>query len=200
MIEKGISEKQIDALKEVGAMGAGHAAIALSQLLQQKINIAVVKVEIMPSDKFNAFMGGPEVLAAAVYIQMLGDMQGGLGLIFPRQDALKLMDILLHKQDSKIITELGQSALKEAANIISGSYLSSLSQLIPFKIALSIPRFTLDKISNIIPGIFDEILQPEKQCLALVTEFIESSNQIKGYYLFLPKQETLKKILEGLEV
>lgn len=187
-------------MREIGTVGAGHSAIALSQLLQQKINIAVVKVQIAPSDDFNAIMGGPDVLAMAVYIQMLGDMQGGLALIFKRDDALKLMDILLHKEESNIITELGQSALKEACNIISGSYLSSLSQLIPFKIALSIPRFSLDKISNIIPGIFDEIMRPEKQCLALVTEFIESSNQIKGYYLFLPKKEALQKILEGLEV
>jgi chemotaxis protein CheC len=200
MSETKLSEKQENALKEIGTIGAGHAAIALSQLLQQKINIAVIKVEVIPSKDFNEFIGGPDVLTAAVYIQMLGDMQGGLALIFKREDALALMDILLHKEESRIITEMGQSAIKEVSNIISGSYLSSLSHLIPFKIALSVPRFTLDKVENIIPGIFDEIMQPEKQSFSLVTEFIESSNQIKGYHLFLPKKESLQKILEGLEV
>jgi chemotaxis protein CheC len=201
MAEK-LSEKQIDALKEVGTVGAGHAAIALSQLLQEKINIAVVRVQVIPSDDFSKLIGGPDILSTAIYIQMLGDMQGGLALVFEREDALTLIDILLHKsgEKSNIITEIGQSALKEAGNIISGSYLSALSQLIPFKIALSVPRFSLDKVVNLIPGIFEEIMKPEKQCLSLVTEFVESANRIKGYYLFLPKHEALDKILQGLEV
>lgn len=49
-------------------------------------------------------------------------------------------------------------------------------------------------------GVFDEVMQPEKKSLALVTEFIESTSQIKGYFVFLPKKESWEKIIKGLKV
>lgn len=197
-----LTDKQLDALREVGSIGSGHAAIALSQLLGEKISIGILKVEVIPSDEFNRLVGGPEVLVSSVHTQLFGDMQGGLLLIFPRQDAINLADILLHKKkgSSKTITEMGQSALREVGNILTGSYLSAMSHLVPFKMALSVPKFGFDMVQMLIDEIFDEIMQSEKRCISLVTEFIESVNQIKGYYIFLPRRMTLERIIDGLAV
>jgi chemotaxis protein CheC len=197
-----LNEKQEDALKEIGTIGAGHAAMALSQMIGQKVNIAVVRVEIVPSDEFNQIVGGPETLGAVIYIQMLGDFKGGIFLFFKRTQALHLIDILLHKKkgETVMLSEMGMSALKEAGNILSGSYLSSMSQMVPFKIALSVPRFAFDMIGYVVEGIFREIMQTENKCLSLVTEFIESTNQIKGYFVFLPKKETMERILKEIDV
>lgn len=197
-----LSENQKDALKEIGTIGAGHAAMALSQMVGEKVNIAVVRVEIVPSDEFNQIVGGPDTLGAAIYIQMLGDFKGGIFLFFKRTQALHLIDILLHKKKGETImlSEMGMSALKEAGNILSGSYLSSMSQIVPFKLALSVPRFAFDMIGYVVEGIFGEIMKSEKECLSLVTEFIESTNQIKGYFVFLPKKETMERILKEVDV
>ncbi len=199
---KKLTEKQIDALKEVGSIGSGHAAIALSQLLGKRISIAVTRVEVVPSDEFNLFVGGPDTPVATIYLQILGDMRGGIILIFKREDALKLADILMQREKghTRILTEMDQSAIKEAGNIITGSYLSAMSLLISFKIALSVPRFAFDVVKEVMEGVFAEIMQPEKKGLSLVTEFIESSFQIKGYYIFIPRKESLEKILKGLKV
>lgn len=197
-----LTERQIDALKEVSSIGSGHAAIALAQLLGRKVSFGILKVEIMPSDEFNRLVGGTEHLVSGVYIHILGDMQGGIILIFPRDDAIRLADVLMNKQkgSSKIISEMGQSALKEVGNIMSASYLSALSHLVPFKLALSTPKFIFDMVQPLVEGVIEEIMIPEKKCVSLVTEFIESTNQIKGYYLFLPKKATLEKIISGLNV
>ncbi|MFH1542426.1 MAG: chemotaxis protein CheC [bacterium] len=202
MVDIKLNEKQIDALKEVGTVGAGHAAIAMSQMLQAKINMAVVKVEVVPSVDLNKSIGGDDMLAAGVYIQTLGDLQGGLVMIFEEAHAIKLANLLLSKygQKATMLTEASLSAIKEVCNIISGSYLSALSQLIPFKMAMSVPKFTIGQLGTILNGIFDEITQKKGESFGLVTEFVESTNQIKGYFLFLPKLESLDKILTGLEV
>jgi len=197
-----LNKWQLDTLKEVGTIGSGHAALALSQMLGERVNIAVVKVEVMPSDEFNTIVGGPDVLGASIYVQMLGELRGGIILFFKRPDALRLIDTLLRKKkgETVMLSEMGISALKEAGNILSGSYLSALSQMVSFRMALSVPRFAFDLVSFSIAGIFAEIMQPEKSCLSLVTEFIESTAQIKGYFVFLPKKETMEKILGGLKV
>ena len=196
-----LDEKQLDALKEIATIGSGHAALALSQMLGERVNIAVVKVEVVPSDEFNTIVGGPDVLGASIYIQMLGELRGGIILFFKRLDALRLIDTLLHKEkgETVMLSEMGISALKEAGNILSGSYLSALTHMVSFKMALAVPRFAFDLVSFSIAGIFAEIMPPEKNCLSLVTEFIESTTQIKGYFVFLPKKETMEKILGGLE-
>lgn len=197
-----LTEKQLDALKEIATIGSGHAALALGQLVGQRVNIAVVRVEVTPSDEFNRVVGGPDTLGASVYIQLLGDLTGGILLFFKRWDALRLIDTLLHKEKSKtvMLSEIGMSALKEAGNILSGSYLSTMSQMVPFKLALSTPKLAFDLIQYAVEGVFEEIMQPEKRCLALVTEFLESTHQIKGYFVFLPKKEALDKILKATDV
>lgn len=197
-----LTDKQMDALKEVGSIGSGHAAIALSQLLDQKISIGILKVEVIPSEDFVNLVGGPDVLVSGIYTQVLGDMQGAFLLIFPRQDAIDLADVLLHKKkgSSKIITEMAQSALKEVGNIMTGSYLSAMSHLVPFRMALSVPKYIFDMAEMLVSGVFDELLHPEKRCISLVTEFIESINRIKGYYLFIPRGEALERIINGLGV
>ncbi|MFH1791256.1 MAG: chemotaxis protein CheC, partial [Candidatus Omnitrophota bacterium] len=45
-----LTNAQLDALKEATNIGAGHAAIALSQLIGRKIMIAVTDSRIIPSD------------------------------------------------------------------------------------------------------------------------------------------------------
>lgn len=197
-----LDEKQLDAVKEIGTIGSGHAALALSQMIGKRVNIAVVKVEVVPSDEFNRIVGGPDTLGATIYIQMLGDLQGGILLFFQRLDALRLIDTLLRKEkgNTVMLSEMGISALKEAGNILSGSYLSTMSQIIPFKLALSVPRLAFDLIGFTMEGVFDEIMSLEKKSLSLVTEFIESTSQIKGYFVFLPNKETWEKIIKGLKV
>ena len=46
-----LSEFQKDALREMGNVGAGNAATALSQLLEKNISIDVPRVIMVPADK-----------------------------------------------------------------------------------------------------------------------------------------------------
>ncbi len=196
-----LSAHQQDGLKEIANIGSGHAALALGQLIGERINIGVVRVEVVPTHEFNVIVGGPNVLGAVVYLQTLGEMKGGILLFFKREDALRVMDTLLHREKGKtvMLSEIGISALKEAGNILSGSYLSAMSQMVHFKLALSTPKFAFDLVKFIMDGVLSELLAPEKKCLALVTEFIESTHQIKGYFVFLPRKETLEAIVSELE-
>jgi len=201
--ELSLSQKQLDALKEIGTIGSGHAALALNQLVGKKVNIAVVKVMIVSSDEFGGIVGGPETLGATIYLQLLGDLTGSIILFFKRPDALRLVDTLLNKEKGKTImlSEMGISALKEAGNILTGSYLSAMSQIVSFTLALSIPKFAFDLIGFVIEGVLDEVMKggPRKH-LAVVTEFIDSTNQIKGYFILLPHKEALEKVLKALKV
>lgn len=197
-----LDDRQLDALKEAGTIGSGHAALALSQMVGKRINIGVVKIELIPSQRVIGIIGDTKALVAGTYLKLLGDLQGVIMLVFSRQDALAIIDVLLQKEKdaSKTITEIGQSAIKEAGNILACSYLNTMGQLLDFKIALSIPKYVFDEAQGVFDEVFEEYIKDGEASMSLVTEFIEASSKIKGYIFLMPKKEALARILKGLKV
>ena len=68
---------QMDALREVANIGAGHAATALSQMTSQRIMISVPRISVTPLEDVPPHIGMPEEPVAAVLMNMLGDLTGG---------------------------------------------------------------------------------------------------------------------------
>jgi len=141
------SETQIDALKEAHNIGAGHAAIALSQMLNRKIMITVTRFEIIPSDIFlNTMIASTEKMCVGVYLRTLGDIQGALIFMFEKKSALQLSGLLLPREnhDTQFISEKAQSALKELASILTGTFFSVLSDMLGLKVFHKSPHFVFD--------------------------------------------------------
>src|ERR1043166_5887393 len=113
---------QLDALREVANIGAGHAATALSQLVGSKIMISVPTVNVARLEDVPPQVAPPDEPVAAVLLHMLGDLTGRALLVFPRRTAIRLAELLLRRSSGgdtgRIeLSEMEQSALKEAGNI-----------------------------------------------------------------------------------
>src|SRR2546422_907575 len=78
-----LKELQIDALREVANIGAGHAATALSQLTNRKIMISVPQINIVRLEEVPDLLGNPQDVVTAVLMHMLGDLTGRTLLLFP---------------------------------------------------------------------------------------------------------------------
>lgn len=57
-----ITSFHLDVLKEIGNIGAAHAATALSDLLGKKIDMKVPKVEMVPFHEMMELAGGSETV------------------------------------------------------------------------------------------------------------------------------------------
>ncbi len=88
---------QLDALREVANIGAGHAATALSQMTNQRIMISVPQINIAPLEEVPELLGHPQDVVAAVLMHMMGDLTGRTLLMFPEAVGRRLCDILLHR-------------------------------------------------------------------------------------------------------
>src|SRR5438093_10957506 len=86
---------QIDALREVANIGAGHAATALSQLTNRRIMISVPQINIARLEEVPDLLGDPQEVVAAVLMHMLGDLTGRTLLLFPDGVSRTLCDIPL---------------------------------------------------------------------------------------------------------
>ena len=119
-----LSERQLDALREISNIGAAHAATALSQMTQCATMIAVPAIKIVQLRTVSDLLDGADDQVVAVIMHMLGDLTGRIVFMMPEADARMLCDLLLGRQPAETATldELERSSLQETANIVGGAY------------------------------------------------------------------------------
>ncbi|HSN59082.1 MAG TPA: chemotaxis protein CheC, partial [Clostridiaceae bacterium] len=121
-----LSATALDALQEVGNIGSGNAATALSELLKMKVDMRVPSINIIPFDDIFTSIGGDEVVVGVV-VRVLGDIQGNILFVFEKDEALYIIEALTGKKD-EYVTEVGYSVIAEVGNIVASSYLDAISK------------------------------------------------------------------------
>src|SRR5258705_2059684 len=86
---------QLDALREVANIGAGHAATALSQMIGGTIMISVPTINVSRLEEVPPQISAPEEPVAAVLMHMLGDLTGRTLLVFPKPTAVRRAELML---------------------------------------------------------------------------------------------------------
>lgn len=202
-----LSKMQIDALKEVGNIGAAHAATALSQILDKTIMVSVSRFDILPLAEAYKTIGAADDQIVAVHLKLLGSVLGGIVLIFTLENAIKLSNIMGHTRDERMkddgrrtMDEMDRSSVKEAGSILSAAYLSAIGRFVELSLIPSIPKIDSGKISETLSGIFSEITKRAEVAFCIETSFIESSINLKGSFLLVPEVESLDPILKNLGV
>ena len=97
----------LDALKEIGNIGVGHAATALSQLLNRKVEISVPRTTICDIENFSSsILGDPEDPLAVVIAYTTGDLQVQLIGLFDSDCINQLLWILRKQKIAVDLTKL----------------------------------------------------------------------------------------------
>ncbi len=187
-----------DVLKEIGNIGAGNATTALAQLLNQKVDMKVPKVALLEFSEVGEAMGGEEQLMAGIYQLVEGDITGSIMFLLEEKSARTLVSSLMGTPPSEgEFSEMELSALKEIGNIITGSYLSSLSMLTNLKIVSSVPAISIDMAGAIMSVPAIEFGALGDKILLIQTAFSDDV-QLDGYFILVPDLESYDKILSSI--
>jgi chemotaxis protein CheC len=89
-----LNEVYIDALKELGNIGAGNAATSLGVLLNDDVAIGLPEVRVEDADDVVRALGGAEKMCVAVLINFDGDAHGVVLFILTMDDAIGITDII----------------------------------------------------------------------------------------------------------
>ncbi|MCM2674719.1 chemotaxis protein CheC [Alkalicoccobacillus plakortidis] len=141
-----IHSTHLDVLREIGNIGAGHAATSLSALLGKTIEMSIPEAKVIPFEELPERMGGTENEIAAIYAQIHGDTPGSVYFFSDVSESITLIQQLTGiSEDSKDQSqEYGQSAFLEAGNIVIGSYLSAFADLTGLKVSRGVPDLSID--------------------------------------------------------
>jgi len=199
-MNKRLSLFQLDVLREVGTIGAGRAATALSELIAKKVEITVPEVSLIPIENVSNLLEERDKLFFVIDMEISGDVSGRIFLLFSPDDARILAGSLLGKpkEGLDLRDELLQSSLKESANILSGSYVSALADMTNLNILISSPSLAIDMVGAILDFIFIQIAQYSEDALIIKTNLKVSDVNLEGLFLFFPSSESLTKIFTTL--
>ena len=189
---------QLDVLQEVGNIGAGNAATALSQLLNEKVDMTVPAVKIIPFDDIFSKIGVEEVVIGVI-VRVLGDIPGNILFTLEKEAALKIISKLTG-EEQEVISELGNSALCEIGNIISSSFMNAIAKLTNLTLMPSVPAVALDMMGAILSTTFIESGQFDEYILDLETQFLQENEKLNGHFYYIPMPGSLEKILNSLGV
>ena len=189
-----------DVLREIGNIGAGNATTALAQMLNTKVDMHVPKVDLLEFSEVGEAMGGEEQIMAGIYLIVEGDISGSIMFLLEKSSAkalvAKLMGTTGENPDGDF-DEMELSALKEIGNIITGSYLSSLSTLTNLNIYPTPPDICIDLCGVILSVPAIEFGAISDKMLLIATEFTDDI-KLEGYFILVPDLESYDKILTSL--
>ena len=195
---------QFDVLKELGNIGAGNATTALAKLINAKIDMKVPKVELLGFSDIAKVMGSEETVMVGILLMLEGDVNGMMMFLLEVESARnlvgKLMGIETNSDDEgKEFDSIQLSALNEIGNIITGAYLSALSDLTRLKIISSVPSLQIDMAAAILSIPAMEFSKIGDKVLLIETRF-DDETAIDGYFILIPELESYDVILNSLGV
>lgn len=201
-----LTELHIDALREIGNIGAGNAATSMATLINRRIKMEVPSVKIISFDDMMQIVGGPEELIVAMYFKIYGEVPSSVYLILSLEEAETLInrmvgDIHVDLQREEV-DEFALSALKEVGNIITGSYISALSDFINIHMQSSIPHLSIDMAGALLTVGLIELSQVSDYAILIDTEIQEgnASNGVHGHFFLLPEPKSFPKLFSALGI
>src|SRR3954466_3725962 len=195
---------QLDALREVANIGAGHAATALSQMINSTIMISVPTINVSRLEEVPPQISAPEEPVAAVLMHMLGDLTGRTLLVFPKPTAIRLSEMMLRRPQGACadLGELEQSAIKEAGNILSGAYMNALSDFMGLMLLPSPPSLAIDMSSAVLTTAYLQFGSDKDYVFCVESEFFmkDLNEHLRGFFLLLPDVASLQAILRAVRL
>jgi chemotaxis protein CheC len=196
-----LSELQRDALREVGNIGAGHAATALSQMLNRTVRISEPSIQILKFGELGTRFGDPDQEFAAVHMAILGDAPGQMLVLFDREQAVGFVQAFISRLvgDIQLFDSIADSTLKEIGNIIAGAYLTALMSLTGTNLLPSIPTLSSGTARATFGALFG--IPPDQEVFLIETGFLEGGPATSGQFILIPDAGSLQPLFSafGLE-
>lgn len=198
-----LGERQLDALREVGNIGAGTAATALAQMTGAAVPMEVPRVSVLPVEGIAEEAGGGDALAAAVFLGVHGDASGHMLFLMHADAAREIVGALLcgttePGEDGAPFGEMELSALQELGNILTGSYLGAMAQLTGLRLEPSPPVVGVDFADALVGSALAEVAAVSETALLIETAFGGGGAAPVGQFLYIPTPEALATVLDRL--
>ena len=194
---------QLDALREVANIGAGHAATALSELTGRRVMVDVPAVSVVRLEDVGTVLGDPGMVVSAVILRVEGELEGRALQVFPETTAVAIASALTRADAGPLMAfgEMERSTMLEVGNALTGAYLSALSMFIGKTTTTSVPALAIDMAAAVMTTGYLNFGEEEDHvfCMSTRLGFADRAD-LPAHFLLLPDGASLRVILRALHL
>lgn len=192
-----LSEMELDVLKELGNIGAGHAATALSKLLGKEVNIAVPEVRLGEIKNLSNEFINDIVAGVVIALQDLEENKSGyLYIMFPEASSKQIATNLFGLEEFD--EEMYESTIMEVGNILSSSFCDASADFMDVILLPSPPSFAVDVPTAVIDSVVSQMAQKSNHIILFETS-LSCDSDIEIYLALLPEPRLLEDITKLME-
>lgn len=196
-----LNDNQKDALRELGNIGASHAATTLSTMLNTPIMLNVPEISIVDIDVINQQI--QQSMSAMVIFTMEGQMAkaGYVILHVPQESVIQMTSIMLGLpiEPERPLNEMDESAINEIGNIMVSAFLDGTAELLGIIMLPSPPRTIFDMPQNVFDLVIKESNILYDNVVFFKTELICDEHELNLNIFMLPNPPVLLDIVRMLE-
>ncbi|MBB5367428.1 MULTISPECIES: chemotaxis protein CheC [unclassified Janthinobacterium] len=191
-----LSELENDALVEIFNIGVGHAAAAMSEIVNEEVTMSVPSITFLNRADAAALLGskkdGERICGVSQHYD--GAFATEAILMFPEDKSLEIVRLMVGDSvPLQELTEMEQEAMSEIGNIILNSCVGTLANLFDSELHGSLPLYhvgTSAQIMSSFGGPDDAVV------LMLHIDFVLAKHQIHGYVAFVLDLSALHDLKE----
>lgn len=184
-----ISEADIDRVRELTSIGAGHAANALAMLVGRPCEMNVPRVRVLPAERLDQplvdVIGEVADDQIGVFFEVEGGPGGVLALLFPEASCDRILQSLTGKTRAELGDELAQSALREVGNILASHVSNALGDTLGTAVLPSIPVLAMEGAPQALASLLS-MRGSDGPALRIETEISDRERSLHGLLVFVP--------------
>jgi chemotaxis protein CheC len=198
-----LNEMHLDVLKEIGNIGSGNAAGALSELIMKPTDITVPDVKLLDFNEAINFLGGPDIIAVGMLVELSGDIIGKVIYVMQHGFISNLTEALFGTpvDDLLEMDEMASSFITEVGNIMTASYVNAIASLTSLTIDISVPQMTIDMVGAIlsVPAV-EFAMTGANKVLFIDDSFIVDGCEVRSNMILVPETSSLQTLFDRLGV
>ena len=193
-----LTQFHLDVLREIGNIGMGNAATALSQMVNNKVDMTIPEVCILNQEQSNRLLDLLKNDSLGVILRLSEGIDGYILHFLRKSFAERIIGFFFDagQIDLMNLDEMSMSVISEVGNITSASYVNAIASMTNFTIDISPPEKCNDFNSQ--TCFFAE--KEEKKLLFVDTSFYIDDEKIRSNLFFAPDKEGIIKILKHLGI
>ena len=189
-----LSEFQLDGLQEIGNIGAGHAAVALTQFLNRSTYMSIPKVGVDNVQAISRFVKmPPDKNVAIISTRTTSDLLFSLMVFLEDQSVSKIIDLMTESEEITELLELSplfMSLIKEIGSILLLKYVEALNFFLKCDSFPTPPKLRIGTVQSLNDFELKELKEDITSVLWIQCDVFTSEKNVRADLAIVPHIET----------
>ena len=190
-----MSETEIDALTEIFNVGAGRAAVSLSEIVGDEVRLSVPSLQVVLAAEVDEHVLALSKARFASVSQMFdGPFDAEAVLLFAENQALEIVRDMMGSQISvDDLADFEQEAMCELGNIILNACLSAIADMLGVAFNSTLPEYAVSSPQDVSKRLAADKGE-EAYVLILNIDLLIEKHHTSGHLLFLLSSASLSHL------